>query len=31
MAGLDLQLEENKFNIKNIPEIVIQDYNELEF
>ena len=29
MIGLDLQLPENKFNIKDIPEIVIQDYDEL--
>lgn len=31
MAGLDLQLEENKLNIRNMPVLVDQDYNELEF
>ena len=31
MCALDLRLPENRFNINNVPVIVEQDYNELEF
>jgi hypothetical protein len=30
MAGLDLQLPENKFNINNVSVVHISDYDELE-
>lgn len=30
MAGLDLQLPENKFNINNVSELHVSDYDELE-
>jgi hypothetical protein len=31
MLALDLRLPENRFNMNDIPAIVVQDYNELEF